>query len=193
MERASGDNKTLYVDIVSKTDMSVTGQTITITETLARPSVSGATINNGIVSDGFIYWISGDDSKTFVRIDMATPANSDILSSSLSSDISLRSTPVVLSDGLILGYNFLINGDFVYPVLPRVSSQQEIYIDNETIAQRQSPLLYQMPQRTANHYVKCGGVLVPYLATVNNLEDVITKSNSETMRCEYTVTFTEGA
>lgn len=196
MERDSQTATKLYVDVVSKTDMSVTSQVIDITESMARPSMSGAMIFNGIVSDGYIYWPSSANTKTFVRIDMATPANTDLLTSSLTDDVKLYAMPIVLSDGLIIGRNWLINGDYLYPVQERRSYGASWETWDETLPRyKNSPLVYMMP---LSHYssgsrrINSGGLLVPYLATINNLEDApIRKNNNQTMRAEYTITFTE--
>ena len=197
MERDSGTATKLYVNIISKTDMTVTAETINITESLARPALSGAMGFNGIVSNGYIYWQSGSDSKTFVRIDISTPANTDVLSSSLSGDVKLFASPIVMNNGIILGRNWLINGDYVYPVQERRSYGETWETWDETQSTyKNSPLYYTMPRPHYNggsRYILTGGVLVPYLATCNNLQSAVTKSNSETMRVEYTVTFTEGA
>ena len=195
MERDSGNARKLYLDIVSKTDMTVTSEAITITENLARFQAVGAVLYSGIVSDGFIYWVSADDAKTFVRIDIATPANTDVLSSTLTGSIDLRSRPVVLNDELVLGYNFFINGNYVYPVAVRTMGTQNV-VSCEVLSDFQrSPLMHTMPGINTHNfgeYVKSNGVLVPYMATCNSLENSVVKSNSETMRVEYTVTFTEG-
>lgn len=195
MERDSSVATKLYVDVVDKSDMTVTNLTLNITETLARPSANNGIINNGIVSGGFIYWVSGADSSTLVRIDMTTPANTDVLSSSVSEALNLKAQPIVLSDELIVGRNFFVNGDYIYPIASRLDTDATAD-STETIAQYiSSPFRFSMPNTVQNYsqrYLVSGGVLVPYLATVNNLEgDPVVKQNNQTMRCEYTLTFTE--
>lgn len=195
MERDFSTATRLYCDVVSKSDFSVSGQVFDIAENLARPSVSNAVVNNGIVSGGYIYWISGTDPKTFVRINMLTPADTDILTSTMTANIDIKSTAVVLSDGLILGRNFLVNGDYIYPVQTRLTPEQ-VSGWTETISDYNgSPLKFTMPNAFEDYstrYVISGGVLVPYLATVNNLSGApVRKNSTQTMRCEYELTFTE--
>lgn len=195
MERDSSVATRLYVDVVDKSDMTVTNLTLNITEGLARPSANNGIINNGIVSGGFIYWVSGADSSTLVRIDMTTPANTDVLSSSVGKALNLKAQPIVLSDELIVGRNFLVNGDYIYPIASRLDTDMTAD-STETIAQyNSSPFLFSMPNTVmtySSRYLVSGGVLVPYLATVNNLEgNPVAKQNTQTMRCEYTLTFTE--
>lgn len=194
MERDSQSATTLHVDIVSKTDMSVTTPTISIAENLARTATTRTQINNGIVSGGNIYWISGADAKTFVRIPITNPADAVVLTSTLTENISILSTPVSLSAGLVLGRNYIINGNNVYPVAKRTTL--DWYTDsNDVIANyKNSPMKYTAPlpnQSYSTRYIVAGGLLVPYLATVNNLQSTVQKTTNQTMRCEYTVTFTE--
>lgn len=195
MERDSATATRLYCDVVSKSDFSVSGLVLNIAENLARPSVSNAIVNNGIVSGGYIYWISGTDSKTFVRINIVNPADTEILSSSMTDNISLRSSPVVLSDGLILGRNYLVNGDNIYPVLNRLTYDQNTDWIEVISKYNNSPLVFSMPNTSAEYNARnitSGGVLVPYLATVNNLSGApVRKNSTQTMRCEYELTFTE--
>ena len=197
MERDSSVATRLYVDVVDKSDMTVTNLTLNITETLARPSAGNGMVNNGIVSGGFIYWVSGADSSTLVRIDMTTPANTVVLSSTVANPLNIKQQPVVLSDELIVGRNFLVNGDYIYPIASRLDSDRTRTNDwIETIAEyNETPFRFSMVNSDmglSSRYVVSGGVLVPYLATVNNLAgDPVVKQNNQTMRCEYTLTFTE--
>ncbi len=203
MERASDVNTRLYVDIISKSDMSVSSVTLNISgDTLARYSTTLTAMYNGIVSGGYIYWLSGSDAKTFVKINIQTPADTTVLTSLLSSNINQQQQPIIMSAGLILGRNFLINGEKVYPVAARdanerlkvfgESSSATFELGNETLAPyNKSPYFYQMPavNDTAT-YVRCstGGVLLlAYMASVNNLANVVQKNANKTMRLEYSI------
>lgn len=195
MERDSGSATTLYVDKVSKSDYSVTSQTISLSGVaLGRPSMTAGGMNNGIVSNGFIYWVSNTDSKNFVRIDMTTPANSVELTSYMINDLDLGMTPISRTSGLILGKNFLINGDFVYPVAIgnlRSSDTQPgtASIWNSSAAYKNGPMVYQMGsynQSVTNRRMSAGPVLyLPYLATINNLQTPAQKDITKTLRVEY--------
>lgn len=199
MERDASTNTRIHLNIVSKSDFTVTSKTIDIVgATLARPQLTMSGVNNGIVSGGFIYWVSGSDAKTFVKIDIATPANVTVLTSSMSNNINLNAMPISGSDGLILGRNFLINGDNVYPVAARPSrASGEFNAGYETMARyNNGPLLYQglsFSDTASYYYVTSGGMLyLPYLASINNLQTPVQKNINKTMRVEYTVTLSNG-
>ena len=195
IERDSSSATTLHVDIISKTDMSVTTPTITVAESLARPEVKRAQIFMGIVSNGCIYCVSGADAKTFVRIPISNPADAIVLTSSLTSNLNLMSSPVELSAGLIIGRNYIINGDYVYPIAtPSNAIDNYSGVYSVISKHKKSPLMFdgEFPNLDySTWYIRIGGILVPYLATVNNLSDTVQKTTNQTMRCEYTVTFTE--
>lgn len=199
MERDSGNNKKLWLDIVAKSDMSVTGTSLTITDagiTLARPTVPHTAIYNGIVSGGSIYWISGSDAKKFVRINISNVADVEELGSNLASNISVVQTPIVLSDGLIVGKNYLINADKIYPITGRSARSsssgrtESIYYD--TIANYNGPHMLQSGYRgdsmSYEYSCQAGLLVLPYLATINNLQNPVTKGNTKSMTLEYVLT-----
>ena len=196
MERDSGSNTKLYVDVIDKSDFaSVTAKTLTISgATLARPSVTCSQINNGIISNGSVYWLSGSDNKTFVRININNVADVEELTASTSA-INQEAQPIILNDGLILGRNYLINGSKVYPVQAR--AQRGAFTDEldpfEGMAMyKRGPLVYQSASTsTSTNYKRYAfgpALIYPYMATVNNLGASVTKNTSKTMRLEYTLT-----
>ena len=195
IERDSGSTTTLYVDKVSKSDYSVTSQTISLSGVaLGRPAMSAGGMNNGIVSDGFIYWVSNTNAKNFVRIDMTTPANSVELTTYMIDDLNLKMTPISGSAGLILGKNFLINGDFVYPVAignlrPKDTQPSIATFYSSSASYKNSPLVYQMGSyeyNVSNRRMSAGPVLyLPYLATINNLQTPAQKDATKILRVEY--------
>ena len=201
MERDSSTNTKLYVNIVSKSDFSVSALTIDISgATLARPQLKMNCVNHGIVSCGYIYWPSAADAKTFVRINIQTPADTEVLTSYMTSNLSFLTQPISKTNGLILGRNFLINGDYVYPVLER--SRRSGDTTNVSMVFDSSPIFNKSPMipqdSTANDtasYTRFsnGGVLyLPALYTINNLSQPVTKTEQRTMRCEYTLTVVSG-
>lgn len=198
IERDSSDNTKLFVDTISKTDMSVTSATLTISgATLARPEVTGSRMNNAIISNGSVYIVSGSDSKTFVRVNLTNAADVQILDSNMANDIILHQMPFVASNNLVLGYNYLINGDTVYPVAARpnrTDAHDWLYnFEFESIARfENSPFVFQGIGTTDTNYDRWNGeggmLFLPYLATVNVLGAPVTKTNTKTMRVEYTLT-----
>jgi len=199
MERDESTATRLYLNIVSKSDFTVTAQTIDISgATLARPQLRKNQVNNGIVSGGNIYWISGSDSKTFVRINIQTPADTTVLTSYLTENVSLSQQPITQTAGLVLGRNFLINGDYVYPVAARGQRTGD-----STLPGCEAMALYKngpMAVQTGFNWgdspytvFSRGGVLyLPTLMSINNLQNPVTKSNNRTMRVEYLLTLIGG-
>ena len=197
MERDASTSTRLYIDKIAKSNMSVTSSVIDLAGvTLGRPQMPFAMMNGGIVSDGYVYWISGSNAKTFVRIDLTTPANSVELTSYLTGNLSLIDTPIVLNDGLILGRNYFINGDFVYPVGVRSGRENEWIVNDSYAKYKNSPMMYQQGNGDpglASAQATAGGVLLlPYLATINNLQTPVYKTANKTLRCEYVVQLSGG-
>lgn len=197
VERDSSDNTKLFVDTISKTDMSVTSATLTISgATLARPQLTGARMNGAIISNGSVYIVSGSDSKTFVRVNLTNAADVQVLDSNMAEDILLQQMPFVASNNLILGFNYLINGDTVYPVAPHADrpggSNPGYYYKFESLARfENSPNVFQSIGTVTDNdrtYSEGSLLFLPYLATVNVLGAPVTKTNTKTMRVEYTLT-----
>lgn len=195
MERDSGSNTKVYIDVVAKSDMSVTALTLTISgATLARNSVAynGAAKYAGIVSGGNVYWPSGSDAKTFVRISLSDAADVEELTSTLTNNLDFGQSPFNFSDGLVLGANFLINGQRVYPVARRAALSGD-YVRFDMLASANGgPAAFRSGYAAdgATYYAstQSGMLVLPYLATVNNLQTSVQKSNSKTMRLEYVLT-----
>lgn len=196
MERDSGTNTTLYIDVIAKTDFAVTPLVLSgLTEALARPSTNNPARFNGIVSGGSVYWVSNADAKTFVRVNLTTPADTEVLTSALTSNISLKQTPVVMNDGLIMGANFLINASNVYPITGRTArtgtTNENINYDILAMYKNGPHILQSGNNNSAATYersVQAGVLALPYLATINNLQTPVTKNNSKAMQIEYTLT-----
>ena len=194
MERDSGSATTLYVDVIDKTDMSVTAHTLSgLGVSLARPSLQIPQLYNGIVSGGSVYWVSSSDAKTFCRINISNPADVEELTSSLTANISQEQTPLVMNSGLVLGRNYLINSSNVYPVVPRTRRPGT---DNESLCYdilaeyKRGPHILQTGHGYGNTYdydCQAGVLALPYLATINNITPV-TKNNQKAMQIEYVLT-----
>lgn len=208
LERDSSVNTRLYLNTVAKSDFSVTSQTIDITgTTLSRNQFVYASMYAGIVSAGYIYWVSGSDAKTFVRINISTPADVTVLTSYMSNDIIQSFQPLTKTAGLIIGANFLINGDYVYPVLPRTARSSDNTDDynangsyriySSFASYKNGPAFYQSASydgSTSGRRLSSGPVLyLPYLATINNLQTPVTKTQNKTCRVEYSLTTSGGS
>ncbi|MBO7206619.1 MAG: hypothetical protein J6W10_03285, partial [Kiritimatiellae bacterium] len=139
--------------------------------------------------------------KTFVRFNIDTPADVEILTTNLSSNISLDDQPVVISDGLIAGNNFLINGDTVYPVqafsvtrpaiLGSITTGDLKHGYNSMARYKNSPLFVQSPtsndNATYNRLSWGGELFLPYMASIANLSQGVDKNNNKTMRVQYQI------
>ena len=176
--------------------MSVTAKTLTISgATLARTSTvkAGAGAYTGIVSGGSVYWVSGSDAKTFVRIDINDPADVEELTSTLTDNIAFTQMPIIINDGLVIGSNFLINGANVYPIAARAMRETNETGFDFMASGNGGPGIFQSgfggDNNTYTRVTQGGFMALPYLATVNNLPAPgVTKSNSKTMRLEYVLT-----
>lgn len=196
MERDASVATTLYIDIISKTDFSVTPKTLSgLGVTLARPATNNPARYSGIVSGGSVYWVSGADSKTFVRVNINTPADVETLTSSLTNNINHQQTPIVMNDGLVMGRNYLINGSNVYPITARTrrtgTTNENIAYDILAKYKNGPHILQSGNQNTSTTYersVQAGVLSLPYLATINNLTTPVTKTNGKAMQIEYTLT-----
>lgn len=205
-QRDGSSANVLYCEKIAKTDFSVTSSTLTLSGVTLANTFSpnntqsqGTLLYNAIISNGFLYWVSGDDNKTFVKIEISTPANVSVLDSNMSAVIQADQMPIVINNGFVIGRNFVINGSRVYPI---TAHGNRAYlgggngpIGSETMAPYNGgPVFYQSTYyRHANtyDYFSTGGVIaLPYLATINNLQNAVTKSNIQTMRVEYTLTET---
>lgn len=199
MERdASAPNK-LYINEIDKSDFSVNGYALdSLGVNMARTSANNPSRYCGIVSGRNVYWISNTNAKNFVRINLDNTADVEELTTNLTSNISMQQTPFIMSDGLILGRNYLINGSTVYPVTARTPRKDGSGSSYEMVAYdifakyKNGPHVLQSGHTwTGSTYNRCGqgGVLaLPYLATINNLTTPVTKTNSKAMQIEYTLT-----
>ena len=96
-------------------------------------------------------------------------------------------------------WNFLINGDYVYPVANRSnrSGDNDRGDENDGLAHfNNSPLLVQTATLYTDPtyiYASNGGVLyLPALLSINNLSQPVTKTENRTCRVEYTLTIASG-
>ena len=202
-ERDSSNSSRIHLNIVNRSTFAATSQTIDISgATLARPSMTQSRVNNGIISARNLYMVSGSDAKTFVRVNIDTPADVEVLTSNLSSNISLDDQPVIISDGLIVGNNFLINGSTVYPVQPfsvtrpailgELTAGTLVHGFNSLARYKNSPHFIQSPtsgdSASYNRLSWGGELFLPYMASIANLSQGVDKNNNKTMRVQYQIT-----
>jgi len=106
-------------------------------------------------------------------------------------------SPLVISEGLIFGGTYIINGNSIYPLKrpANIGCQSAYFGYNNALwlAKRDGyPAAcfgYDFQSYGSAIYDGPTPVLCPaFLSTICNLENEITKSSSKTMKCEYTIT-----
>lgn len=107
------------------------------------------------------------------------------------------SNPIRISNGLIFGSTYIINGDHTYP-LKRTSAigvtsdiylayQSWVYFARKADAPAAAYAISKQTYSTDAGNGQCNLFLPAYLSTINNLEDEIVKSPSKTMKVEYSL------
>ena len=201
----SNGGTTLYIDKISMSTWTATD--ISITEaSLSLASVNMSSYSDGhcypnrvVISDGYLFWAKSD-LTTFYKINLATPADITELTSTLTASINEVYGQTEISDGLVIGANYIINGNRVYPMT---------VADREILSTTYAAVSQSAPQRL----VKCGskfllwlytydqyypitvyfggGFITCYLATIQNLEQPVVKTSDMTMQIEYSITLAE--
>lgn len=202
---------TLGMDVVKKSDMSVTTLTATVsgvslyTGSIGRTPNSAGAMRTFAYDGKYLYWPKSDLS-TFIRINLSNLADVDELEGTVSAEVGYTNdqsygmqfmSPIVLNEGIAVGGNYLINGSKVYPL----KHVQGIYcsttlsygFDNWLCACKHGAATYvngfQTYDGDANHTTGQGNVLNKmYLATINNLDNDVQKGSAQTMKVRYTLT-----
>lgn len=103
-------------------------------------------------------------------------------------------TPTKINDGLIVGSNYIINGNNVYAIKPTKSILEATAnqgYDHFLFLVRQGASVYgNCKQTTPSSYTTGQGCVLAhmFLSTIANLPQARDKSTSQTMRVEYTLT-----
>ena len=150
--------------------------------------------------DGKYLYLPNSDANGFIAVNPNDNSDKLVLDGTVSVRASipmagLSSTcmrPIVISQGLVYGENYLINGDTVYPIaniVPAYDSETATrlrYLD--TI--RQGASVYCMPFRGDTNGTRGQGdvYLQMTLNTINVLPAQMEHKNNQTMRLEYTCT-----
>lgn len=144
--------------------------------------------------DGCLYLPSSaktqDDKFTFIKIDINNPSASVLLEdSNLSEMPSLQSfiVPVNVSQGFVVGINYLINGDKVRQ-LPYFFSDQNF--KGRGLAAHLFGSNAFITEYNYNDYGPYWGCVINayYLATINVLSTPVNKQANQAMRIEYSLT-----
>lgn len=199
---------TLYVDAVDTTSWTATNTTITessmnlgfFNDYGGNPSACA--VNKVIVSDGYIY-IPDSTKRTFYKINLTNTADITLLTSTLSEDIVLEMGGMVeISEGLIYGWNFIINGNNVYPSqfsannLASATSTRGWSYRHPVVRFLRSGAhwyewVYELDSDYGAKFYLSSGFPLCYLGTIQNLGTPVTKTSDKTMQIQYSLTIVE--
>jgi len=202
---------TLQVDKVSKTDMSVTQADCTFSGvSLYTGTISGKPLNwRTFAYDGTYLYYPNAAGTGFLKLNITD--NNDVTAldgeividkgnvSMPRGDADQFATPLVISPGLILGNNYIINGDTVYQIKrtnaiglqPNYNYDDVSYLD----LIRSGAACYGNAKQTFYNGYWSGqsNVLVAmFLSTINNLESAVVKSTAQTMTLYYEISEVQG-
>lgn len=198
----------LMVDKISKADMTVENLTLTLsgvslnTSTWTYYTSNEASIYRSLPRwgfDGTYLYLPKSGNATFIKINLSNQADVDELGGTVS--IRARSSgrkisPIRINDGLIYGENWFINGSNVYPMADSSAFDAESTDVNDGFANivRNGSACYMdgLNLTTGSQDGRVGwqrSILVPtFLSTINNLDNQVDKTSSQTMKVEYTLT-----
>lgn len=193
---ATDKTSSIEMDKIRKSDYSVTAQNFSI----SGGSVARFDFNNNLLAtcnghpyiacDGkYLYLPSTDFS--FYRVELSNTANVIKLSSNLTSHKTLGyssslTSACAINEGLIVGCYFVINHDKVTETNAFMGASETHVVHGFAEAKRYPALVKQGLSGYQNVYRGLG--VLPYLATINNLASVVTKTPSQTMKITYTLT-----
>ena len=199
---------TMYIDTISTSDWTVTSSSITeqsmnlgyFNEYSGIPSACA--VNKVIVSGGYIY-MPDSTKRTFYKINLTNTADITLLTSTLTEDIVLEMGGMVeISEGLIYGWNFIINGNNVYP--SQFSQNNLVGATSTRDWRYRHPVLrfikagshwyewvYEYDDDYNAKFYLSSGFPLCYLATIQNLEAPVTKTSDKTMQIQYSLTIVE--
>lgn len=172
----SSGNATVYLDRYDPNTWEKTTQTLTIPAALRQTTDPGwdeyvITITFGI--DDSYYWFFGAKANTVYRISKSNLA--DIMEITVANDKS----QMISFNGGVMGHNFIIEADGTphggFEMTANVGGLVGAYALTSPVIPRE--------------WLSCGvTVFTPYLATINNLSQPVTKSANQTLRVTYQVT-----
>lgn len=192
---------TLYIDKIDLSDWSVTTTTITDANmSLARVRTSKyrdyCYSVRVCLSGGYLYW-QKSDKRTFYKINLSNAADISELTSTLTADIDEDFGQVEFGEGFIVGANYFINGDTVYPM----TKENVSAIHGGAFPDGTKPIvriikdgsqMYGWAYIYDDLYTNTIYAFVPfprlYLGTIQNLNSAVVKDNTKTAQIEYTIT-----
>lgn len=156
-------------------------------------------LNRAQVSGGYLYF-PHSDLRSLYRFNLSSAADITLLETNLETDLSTDNWGLTeISEGLLLGDNFIINNNRVYPAStpPTGTTAYNQYYDNDNIARiiKNGDQFYIWTYGYDMGYIKrnYGAVVFPtcYLGTIQNLPQSVVKTNDKTMQIEYSILIAE--
>lgn len=195
----------VQIDRISKADMTVTTMDLSNLggDSLYQGSFSWTALDRAIprfAYDGKYLYLPNSTGNGFVGINPNNPADVLAISGTVSLGLSSYSSgsgtsygrPVVISEGLIYGDNYLLNGSALYPksIITIPYNTDSTPRDNYQNVIRTGASVWDYPAVKMGYYNRGqGGILLEmFLSTINNLDSQVDKTSSQTMKVEYTLT-----
>lgn len=192
----------IQIDRVSKTDMTVTQMDMV--------DIGGVSLYTGDYAlqprqrmtamfgyDGRYLYLPNSAGNGFVAINPNDSTDKMVLDGTVNlylnyTDISsnnvMKHNALVISEGLVFGDYYIINGASVYPKTATLSPLTDGDGRKRGSLYRHGASVYGLSNSTENYAMNQGVLLVPFfLSSIYPLESPVHKTTSQTMRLEYTI------
>ncbi|MEE1163811.1 MAG: hypothetical protein UHU21_08960, partial [Lachnospiraceae bacterium] len=203
---ATPSSSSFTIDKISKSDMSVTTSTLSptgvslFTGALGTNNIQPNRFMRVFAFDGTYLYYPNSAGNKFYKINIAVPADVTEISDTITinagevmgNDGEQFASPLVINDGLILGDNYIINGNHAY----NIKQTRQIGGGGGYSASTRYVDLIKMGSAVYGNGIclyygqTAGQVNVlnqMVLSTINVLDDVVNKTTSTTMKIEYTI------
>lgn len=202
----------LQIDKIDKEDMTVTTADITYSGiSLWTGTVTnyGATNSRAFAFDGTYLYYPNSAGNNFYRLNITQSSDVELLTvkntvggtitidkgqlAVQSSNGEIWHNPIVISDGLILGSNYLINDTDVYEIkrpvqLGCAADYFSFNIFSWFIRNGASAYVSTQQSYGTRNVGQANVLCKMFLSTINNLQQPVTKSSSQVMKIEYELT-----
>lgn len=195
----------IKLQTISKADMTVTESTLSYTGVSLSTSSIGGGRNRQLpvwAYDGkYLYFPNSTDTQ-FYKLNITNLSDVTLCPETISIHLGQHSnnlsngeqfmTPVAISEGLILGDNYMINGAHAYPIaqLKQVLGNSGYSLNNRWLdVVRAGAATYGHANTSYSSGTAGQGAILNQLVltTINVLDDVVNKTTSTTMKIEYSL------
>ena len=189
---------------ISRSDFTVTDASITVSDVaLYQGELDAVQYLPLFAFDGTYLYFPNDDATKLIKIDIAVPANTDYLEGTGTINIKgapagtagyQRMTPIACSTGFVVGDNYIVNNDHMYPILgvSGIGATVDYYNRNcwlDVVRHGASCYGHAVGSQDSRQYGQSNVLFPYYLATINNLTgDPVKKGSAQTMKVRYTLT-----